>query len=76
MGTPSHIRAVGRFRGSTVPITATIKSFLELSGIGRSKLYELLADGSLESIYVGTRRLVLLDSYHRFIECQRAKVRK
>jgi len=76
MGSFSHIRADREFRGSTVPITATIKNFLELSGLGRSKVYELLADGSIESIYVGTRRLVLLDSYHRFIERQRAAVQK
>jgi hypothetical protein len=49
-------------------ITATIKRFSEISGIGRSKIYELLADHSLESIYVGGRRLILIDSYRRLID--------
>lgn len=53
------------------PITATIRRFTELSGIGRSRVYELLSDGTLESIYVGARRLVVMDSYHRLIERQR-----
>lgn len=76
MGAPSHIRADGRLCGNTVPITATIKKFVELSGVGRSKTYELLADHSLESIYVGGRRLILIDSYLALIERQRAKVQK
>ena len=75
MGAPSHIRADGVLRGA-VPITATIKKFVELSGIGRSKTYELLADRSLESIYVGGRRLILIDSYLALIERQRAKAQK
>ena len=57
-------------------ITATIKRFTELSGIGRSRVYELLADGSLESIHVGSRRLIVLDRYRRLIERDRAKGRE
>ncbi len=57
-------------------ITATIKRFTELSGIGRSRVYELLADGSLESIYVGSRRLIVLDSYRKLIEGERTKAQK
>jgi hypothetical protein len=52
-------------------ITATIKRFTELSGIGRSKTYEMLDAGLLESIHVGTRRLIVLDSYRRLIERRR-----
>lgn len=53
-------------------ISATIGDFSRLSGIGRSRVYELLDDGTLESIKVGKRRLVLIDSYRRLIESQRA----
>jgi excisionase family DNA binding protein len=53
-------------------ITAPIGEFCRLSGIGRSKVYEMLGSGEIESIHVGTRRLVLLDSYRRLIERQRA----
>ena len=53
-------------------ITATIPEFRRLSGIGRSRIYELLDAGELESIYIGARRLILIDSYRQLIERQRA----
>jgi hypothetical protein len=43
-----------------------------MTGIGRSKTYELLANGDLVSFKIGKRRLIVLDSYHRLIERQRA----
>jgi hypothetical protein len=52
-------------------ITATIPEFRRLSGIGRSKIYELLDAGEIESIHIGARRLILVDSYKRLIERQR-----
>lgn len=53
-------------------ITATIGNFCALSNIGRSKVYELLDAGDLESIKIGKRRLILIDSYHRLIDRQRS----
>jgi hypothetical protein len=52
--------------------TATIPQFVDYSGIGRSKIYELLKHGVLESIRVGSRQLILLESYDRLIDAQRA----
>jgi hypothetical protein len=52
-------------------ITTTIPEFRRLSGIGRSRIYELLDAGEIESIYLGTRRLILVDSYRRLIERKR-----
>lgn len=37
-------------------------------GIGRTKAYEMLNSGNLESIQIGTRRLVKVDSIRAFIE--------
>jgi len=37
-------------------------------GLGRTKTYCLLASGDLESIQIGTRRLVKIDSIKAFIE--------
>jgi hypothetical protein len=51
----------------TEPITATIPEFRRLSGIGRSRIYELLDAGELESVHLGARRLILLDSYRRLL---------
>jgi hypothetical protein len=48
-------------------ITATIPRFREISGIGRSKIYEMLDAGELESVHVGTRRLIVVDSYRRLL---------
>jgi hypothetical protein len=55
----------------TDPITATIPEFRRLSGIGRSRIYELLDAGEIESVYIGSRRLILIDTYRRLIERQR-----
>ena len=52
-------------------ITATIGNFCALSNIGRSKVYELLDAGELQSIKIGKRRLILIDSYRKLIEQQR-----
>jgi hypothetical protein len=48
-------------------ITATISEFRRLSGISRSRTYELLDTGDLESVHVGARRLIVIDSYRRLI---------
>jgi hypothetical protein len=53
------------------PITATVTGFCRLSGIGRSRAYEMIADGRIESITLGRSRLIVLDSYHRLVEQQR-----
>jgi hypothetical protein len=53
-------------------ITATLREFRRLSGISRSRIYELLDAGELDSVYIGARRLVIIDSYRRLIERQRA----
>jgi hypothetical protein len=50
---------------------ATIPEFRRLSGISRSRIYELLDEGKIESIYIGARRLILIDSYRQLIERQR-----
>jgi predicted DNA-binding transcriptional regulator AlpA len=48
------------------------KQSRRVSGISRSRIYELLDAGELESVHIGSRRLVLIDSYRRLIERQRA----
>lgn len=48
---------------ATLPITATVAQFTKLSGIGRSIVYELIADGKLRSVKLGGLRLIIVDSY-------------
>ena len=64
-----HVRADGRFRGPAADdiITAPIDRFCQLAGIGRSKAYELIADGILDSVLVADRRLIVIDSWRRLI---------
>ena len=53
-------------------ISTPIDVFCSISGLGRTKVYELLNSGALESVKVGKRRLILVDSYRRLIANQRA----
>lgn len=51
----------GKFLCSISEATASL-------GIGRTKLYELLAKGELTSINIGTRRLVKVESIHTMLD--------
>jgi hypothetical protein len=51
-------------------ITAPVGEFCRLAGLGRTKVYEMLGDGTLASITIGKRRLIVLDSYRKLIERQ------
>jgi excisionase family DNA binding protein len=51
-----------------MPISVRIREACRLSGIGRSKLYELIAAGEIEIIKVGTITLVPMASLARFLE--------
>jgi hypothetical protein len=51
-------------------ITAPPREFMRISGLGETTTYEMINDGRLESIKVGKRRLIVLDSYYRLIKRQ------
>jgi hypothetical protein len=53
-------------------ITAPVNEFAAMSGLGVSTVWAMVKDRRLETIAVGRRRLVVLASYHRLIEEQRA----
>jgi excisionase family DNA binding protein len=46
----------------SAPLGRTIRSTCHLIGISRSKVYDLLHDGTLKSVKIGRRRLVLDNS--------------
>jgi len=50
----------------------SVKEATEAAGIGRSTLYTALADSSLRSIRVGSRRLILYDDLRAWLESQAA----
>ncbi|WP_237245986.1 helix-turn-helix domain-containing protein [Sphingopyxis witflariensis] len=50
------------------PVLCSIADAARVLGIGRTKAYELIDDGSLVTITIGTRRLVKVDSIKRLAE--------
>lgn len=50
------------------PITVRVKEACRLTGIGRSKLYELIAADEIDTIKVGTITLIPMASLMRFLE--------
>jgi excisionase family DNA binding protein len=47
---------------SVDPVTVTVPAAMKYSGLGRTKLYELITKGEIESVRVGTRRLIIFAS--------------
>ena len=43
-----------------------------MTSLGRSKLYELMATGEVESVKVGKRRLIPAEALERFVQGLRA----
>lgn len=62
--THAHAAEVGRLDPLTVRIPVAVK----LTGIGRSKLYELIRAGELDVVKVGTAPLVTMTSLRRLVE--------
>jgi hypothetical protein len=52
--------------------TASVKKFAAIADLGESTVWKLIHDGQLETIAVGRKRLVVVESYRRLIEAQRA----
>jgi excisionase family DNA binding protein len=48
-------------------ITISVDEAMSATGIGKTMLYELLNDGSIRSILVGKRRLVIVQSIHEWV---------
>jgi excisionase family DNA binding protein len=44
------------------PITVTVDRGMKLSGLGRTKIYELIGNGTIKTITVGRRRLIVYSS--------------
>ena len=59
-------------RSQTVPfvqkLTCTINEACEMTGLGRTKLYELIGDGHLATTTIGRRRLVVVRSLLSLLE--------
>ena len=54
-----------------MPISVRVPEACRLTGIGRSKLYELIAAGEIEVVKVGTMTLLPVSGLIAFIDAQR-----
>jgi hypothetical protein len=54
-------------RDSLKPITVTVAEAKRLSGLGHTKLWELIGSGVLGTVRVGRRRLVIYASLCRLL---------
>lgn len=50
------------------PLTITIAAARDALGLGTTKLYELINEGTLETIKIGRRRLVKVASINRMVD--------
>ena len=53
------------------PITVRIPKAVELLGISRTKLYELINAREIDVIKVGSSTLIVVASLHRFVDRRR-----
>ena len=58
---------------SNDPLTMTISDALRKSGLGRTKLYEIIKKRDIKAIRVGRRRLIIYASLKAFLEQGDAK---
>jgi hypothetical protein len=55
------------------PMLTDVKNAgLLLGGIGKTKTYELINEGILETVSIGSRRLVTIESIERLVDVARA----
>jgi excisionase family DNA binding protein len=66
---PALRENIAETRGpAAFPMAVRVREACRLTGIGRSKLYELIAGGDIEVIKVGAITLIPTRSLRRFLE--------
>lgn len=53
------------------PLTVRIPAAVRMTGIGRSKLYELIREGAIDVVKIGSATLIPVASLHRLLERNR-----
>lgn len=53
------------------PLTVRIPAAIRMTGIGRSKLYELIQSGDIEIVKIGTSTLIPVESLRQLIDRNR-----
>jgi excisionase family DNA binding protein len=55
------------YTACTEPLACSVRDARHMIGISHTKIYELIADGSLKTVKIGKKRLVLVDSIHELL---------
>jgi excisionase family DNA binding protein len=58
----------GQLAPQIEPLAVRVPEALRLTGIGRSKLYELIKSGDVETVKIGTATLVRMASLRQLVE--------
>ena len=53
------------------PLSVRISAAVKMTGIGRSKLYELIQEGAIDIVKIGSSTLIPVDSLERLLERNR-----
>lgn len=56
------------------PISVRVPRAVQLTGLSRSRIYELMKSGEIEYVKVGNSTLILTESLVRLIESKRRQV--
>jgi len=67
-GRTGNDKSISAHRSAEFPITVRVERAVQLTGIGRTKLYELIGSGAIESVKIGRSRYVIVASLVGFIE--------
>ena len=73
LGLPFELAPEQPAKPTMEPIAVRIVEAIRLTGIGRSKLYELIASGAIETVKIGRCTLIPTGSLHRLIEKARQR---
>lgn len=52
------------------PLSVTVDNALKISGLGRTKFYALVRDGTIKTVTVGRRRLVVYASLEDLVNAE------
>lgn len=54
------------------PLTVRVETAMRMIGLGRTKFYELIGEGEIETIKVGRSTLVIVESLRAFVQSRRS----
>jgi hypothetical protein len=61
---------------SIEPISVRIPEAVRLTGMSRSRIYELMRSGDVEFAKVGSSTLIIVESLRRFVDLSRSPARE